>query len=171
MAAIPASSGGPFRHTGSRRVFDRQTPSFVDIWFIVSTVCTIGCVGPRVPPLICPLSEVLRSRLRVDPIVLCDLAERLCGLFIMARGVNSEGVLHNVTLPRSWFINLILPSMNLRKDTSTFFTFAETMIDLMQQIDAQVQRSLTSPSNTREQFVADGGPITDFTGALCVARM
>ena len=171
MAAIPVSSRGPFYRTGSRRVFDRQTTSFVDIWFIVSTVCTAGYVGPRASFLICPLSEVLRSRLRVDPIVLCDLAERLSGLFIMARGVNSEGILHNVTLPRSWFINLILLGTNSKKDTSTFSTFAETMIDLMQQIYAQVERSLTSPSDTKEQFITNGSPITNLTGTLCIARM
>jgi len=171
VVTTPASPRGPLHRTGFHRVFDRQRPSFADLRFIVSTVCTTGYVDLRAPPLICPLSEVLRSRLRVDPIVLCDLAERLSGLFIMARGVNSEGVLHNVTLPRSWFINLILPDTDLRKDTSTLFTFAETMINLMQQIDAQVQRPLTSPSDAREQFVTDGSPITDFTGTLCIARM
>ena len=87
-------------------------------------------------------SEVLGTRpVRIDLIVLCDLIERLSGLFIMAEKVDSEsGVLHNVTMPRSWFINLIIPDMDLEKDTATFSMFAETIVGLMQRIDAQVRR-------------------------------
>ena len=119
----------------------------------------------RVSLLISPPSEALRSQpVCVDLIVLCDLAERLSGLFIMAHGVNSRrGALHNVIMPRSWFINLILPDMDLEKDTSTFPIFAETMIELMQQIDAQVQ--------SKGQFIADGSKITNITGPLYIARM
>ena len=118
------------------------------------------------------LSNVLRSRLRVDLNALCDLVEKLSGMFIAAYKANSQkGVLHNVTLPRSWFINLILPGMNLRKDTSTFFKLASTMIELMQQIDAQVQQYPTSGSDTDEQFVADGGRVTNLTGPFYIARM
>jgi len=114
--------------------------------------------------LICPSSEVLRGQLHVDLIVLCDLTERLSGLFIMANGVNSrEGVLHNITLPRSWFINLILPDMDLGKDTSAFLMFVETTIELMQRIDAQGWPG--------KQFIADGSRITNFTGPLYTARM
>ena len=125
-------------------------------------------------PLICPPSEVLRDRLRVDLTPLCDLVERLSGLFIMARRVNPlpvGGVLHDVIMPRSWFINLILPGMWLRKDTSTFPAFAETMIDLMQRIDAQVQRYLTFSKPDAEQFTVDGNRVTNLTGPLYIARM
>ena len=102
--------------------------------------------------------------MRVDLIVLCDLAERLSGLFIIARGMKSwRGVLHGVTMPRSWFINLILPDTNLRKDTSTLLKFAETMIGLMRQIDVQVQSG--------GQFIADGSRITSVTGPFYIARM
>jgi len=100
----------------------------------------------------------------VDLIVLCDLVERLSGLFIMAERVNSgSGVLHNVTMPRSWFIKLNLPDTGLEKDTSTFLTFVETMIEFMQQINVQVQ--------SEGKFIADGGRITDITGPLYIARM
>ena len=123
-------------------------------------------------PLICALSKVLHSRLRVDLNALCDLAERLSGLFIMAYRVNSRGgVLHNVTLPRSWLINLILPGMDLGKNTSTFLMFASTIIELMQKIDAQVQRCFTSSESDTEQFIADGSRMTSLTGPLYIARM
>ena len=125
----------------------------------------------HVPFLTFPSSEILRSGMRVDVNALCDLAERLSGLFIMAYRVNSRGgVLHNVTLPRSWFINLISSGSDLRKNTSTFLMFAETVIKLMQRIDVQVQRYHTSP-DTGEQFVADGSRMTNFTGPLYIARM
>ena len=117
-------------------------------------------------------SEVLRSELRVDLNVLCDLVERLSGLFIMAYRINSRGnVLHNVTLPRSWFVNLILPGTDLGKDTSTFAMFVSTAVELMQRIDAQVQRYPMSASDTGEQFIADGIQMTDLTGPFYIARM
>ena len=132
-------------------------------------------MGPCASLLIFSPSEVLHSGLRVDLNPLCDLAERLSGLFIMARRVNSRrGVphLHDVTLPRSWFINLILPGTDLRKDTSTFSMLASTIIEIMQRIDAQVQRYRTrSISDAGEQFVADGGRMTHLTGPLYIARM
>jgi hypothetical protein len=130
-------------------------------------------MGPRSSLLIFPLSEVLRCGLRADLNALCDLAERLSGLFIMAYRFNSRGgVLHNVTLPRSWFINLIIPGMDLGKDTSAFSMFASTIIELMQRIDAQVQRYITkSAPDTGEQFIADGSRVTSLTGPLYIARM
>jgi hypothetical protein len=128
--------------------------------------------GPCASLLIFPLSEVLCSQLRVDLNALCDLAERLSGLFIMAYRINSRGnVLHNVTLPRSWFVNLILPGTDLGKDTSTFAMFASTIVELMQRIDAQAQRYHMSASDTGEQFIADGIQMTDLTGPLYIARM
>ena len=128
-------------------------------------------MGQRASLLTFPLSEIIRSKLRVDLNALCDLAERLTGLFIMAYRVNSRGVLHNVTLPRSWFINLILPGTDLGKDTSTFSMFASTMIELMQRIDAQIQGYFMYSSDTREQFTVGGSRMTTLTGPLYVARM
>ena len=123
--------------------------------------------------LTAPLREVLRSGLRVDLTSLCDLVERLSGLFIMAcRFDTRKGVLHNVTLPRSWFINHILPGTGLGKDTSTFSMFASTAVELLQKIDAQVQRRLkASDSDLEEQFVADDGSINPIRGSLYIARM
>ena len=134
--------------------------------------CVRWDMNPRVSLLICLLSTVLRRWLSFDLIVLCDLTERLSGLFIMAHRVDScGGVLHNVTMPRSWFINLILPDTDLRKDTTTFSMFVSTIIEIMQRIDAQVQRYLASAPDTGEQFTADGIRTTDLTGPLYIARM
>ena len=124
-----------------------------------------GYMNLRALHLIFPPSEVLRNQpVLVDLIVLCDLAERLAGLFIMARGVDSQrGVLHDVVMPRSWFINFIFPDTDLEKDTSAFSMFVGTMIEFMQRIDAQAESG--------EQFIADGSRITDVTGPLYIARM
>jgi len=132
----------------------------------------VGYMNPCASLLICSLSAVLRRWLRFDLIVLCDLVERLSGLFIMAHRANScGGVPHNVIIPRSWFINLILPDTNLRKDTTTFSMFVSTIIEIMQRIDAQVQRYLMSTPDSGEQFTADGSQTTDLTGPLYIARM
>jgi len=42
--------------------------------------------------------------LPIDVLVLCDVIDYLCGSVILVRVKYS---LHNVTLPRSWFINLL----------------------------------------------------------------
>ena len=170
MATIPVSLGSGFQRTGCRRVCYSRIIQFADLWFIVSTVRTGGYENPRASLLICPLSEVLSSQLRVDLIVLCDLAERLSGLFIMAYRVNFRGVLHNITLPRSWFINL-LPDRDLGKNVSSFFVFAGTLIGLMQRIDAQAEGYSVFALDTVEQFIVDGIRMTSFMGSLYIARM
>jgi hypothetical protein len=132
-------------------------------------------VNTRVSLLISP-SEILDNPpVRIDLIVLCDLVERLSGLFIIAeRFSHGNEVLHNVTMPRSWFINLVHPDTDpkrdLEKDTSAFSEFASTIIELMQRIDAQVQWYIFTPE-IGGQFIADGSRITNITGPLYIARM
>jgi len=132
---------------------------------MVPTVRTPGFVNTRAPLLIYPPSEVLSRRpVGIDLNVLCDLAERLTGLFIMAHGFNSRrNALHDVTMPRSWFINLILPDKRLEKDTSTLPIFVGTIIELMLRVDGKIQPG--------EKFTADGNRLTNFTGPLYIARM
>jgi hypothetical protein len=100
---------------------------------------------------------------------LCDLVERLSGLFIMAYRVYFRGVVHNVTLPRSWFINLIRPLPDLKKHTSMILPFTRAIIELMRRIYKQVE----SPpqSDHGDQFRADGGRVTNITGPFYIARM
>ena len=132
---------------------------------MVPTVCTPGHANARAFLLTCPLSEVLSRRpVGIDLNVLCDFAERLTGFFIMAHGFNSRrNVLHDVTMPRSWFIKLILPDTHLEKDMSTLPIFVGTIIELMLRIDGKIQPG--------EKFIADGNRITNLTGPLYIARM
>lgn len=48
--------------------------------------------------------QVVDKMLPIDVLVLCDVIDYLCGSVILVRVKYS---LHNVTLPRSWFINLL----------------------------------------------------------------
>lgn len=118
------------------------------------------------------LRGILLTQLSVDLNVLCDIVERLTGLFTMARKVDPQrGVLHDVALPRSWFINFILPHTKLEKDTTHFFKFVTTAIEFMQQIDAQVQRYPTATSTTKERFIVGSTRVTNLTGPPYIARM
>ena len=100
--------------------------------------------------------------------MLCDLIERLSGLFITAvRSGPRESVLHDILLPRSWLINFILPESNLKKDSTTILEFVEDMIDLIQRIDVQVQQC----SDNGAQFTVEGNRVTGLTGPLYIARM
>ena len=127
----------------------------------------------HVYPSLFSFSEIIRSELRVDLNALCDLAERLSGLLVVAHRAGSwGGVLHNVALPRSWFVNLGLLGADLRRDTSAFSMFVSTMVELMQGIDAQVRRYLTrSTSDAGEKFIVDGRRMTNLTGPVYIARM
>ena len=113
-------------------------------------------MGPCASLLTCPLSDVLRKGLRVDLNALCDFVERLSCLFIVAYRVNIRGMVHDITLPRSWFINLIPPGTDLKMDTSSLVKFASATIELMQRIDAKARQDLTPVSDTEDQSITDG---------------
>ena len=90
----------------------------------------------------------------------------------MAHNVDPQSrVLHEVALPRSWFINIILPGANMRKDPSLIFNFASTVVEFMHQIDAQVQRYPTATTTSNERFIAGAGRVDNFKGPLYIARM
>jgi hypothetical protein len=50
------------------------------------------------------ISQVVDKLLPIDVNVLCDIIDYLCGATILVR---KNFNLHNVTLPRSWFITLL----------------------------------------------------------------
>ena len=130
--------------------------------------------SPAIFLLIYLHSEILHRDLHVDLNVLCDLIERLSGLFITAiRSGPRESVLHDIILPRSWLINFILPASNLKKDSTTIFEFVGDVIDLMQRIDVQVQQYFESSYDfdNGDQFTAEGSRVTGLTGPLYIARM
>ena len=110
-------------------------------------------MGPRASILIYLPSGIFSSQLRVDLNALSDLAERLSGLSIMAYQANFRGgISHDVTLPRSWFIDLI-PDTHLGEDTPTLFTLVSTVIELMQRTDTQVQQYPTSTSDNNSSLM------------------
>ena len=113
--------------------------------------------------LIYYLRGVLHNQLPVDLNVLCDLLERLTGYFIMARKVFFRRrvlPLHAVVLPRSWFINLILPGTDLGKYTSSLIMFTSIVIEFMQGI-----------AKIEERFVVDGRRVSNWIGLLYIPRM
>ena len=121
--------------------------------------------------LTCFLSGLFWSELLVDLNTLCDVIERITGLFIMAQKIDPQDyVLHEAALPRSWFIKLI-PDTALRKDTSSFFKFVSVAMDFMRQIDAQVHRYPMATTTTKERFVVDGGRVTGLMGPFYITRM
>ncbi|KAI0030327.1 hypothetical protein K488DRAFT_87856 [Vararia minispora EC-137] len=50
---------------------------------------------------------VVERRLPLNYGLFCDFADRLTGTFILTRSYAFAGSLHNVTLPRTWFVNLL----------------------------------------------------------------
>lgn len=134
----------------------------------------MGYVRSGGSTLICYLRGVLYNQLPIDLNVLCDLFERLTGLFIMAHKVffrRHVPLLHGVVLPRSWFIDLILPDTDLGKPASSLIKFTSTMVEFMQEIDAQLQRYPTATSTTKERFLADGRRVSNWIGPLYISRM
>jgi hypothetical protein len=122
--------------------------------------------------LICLPRGIFCAQLPVDLDVLCDLVERLTGLYVMSYKVNTQWrTLHEVVLPRSWFINFILPGTKLEKDTSYISDFTSIVVEFMHQIDAQVQRYPTVTSTSKRRFSTDGSRVTNLTGPLYIARM
>lgn len=119
-------------------------------------------------------SEVLHQDLYVDLNVLCNLIEKLSGLFIItSKSGPRKSVLHDIILPRSWFISFILPEADLKKDSTAIFEFVEDVIELLQRIDVQVQQSFESSYDFENgnQFTAEGSRVTGLTGPLYIARM
>ncbi|KAI0317333.1 hypothetical protein OF83DRAFT_1172069 [Amylostereum chailletii] len=50
------------------------------------------------------LRVIVQKRVPVDFGPLCDLVDRLCGLFILAHSHKTQGTLHNIILPESWIM-------------------------------------------------------------------
>lgn len=64
-----------------------------------------------IPAGLCFVKHLLTDSVPIDINVLCDAIDFLCGAVVIVR---KEFVLHNVTLPRSWFITLL---RRIKKDT------------------------------------------------------
>ena len=78
------------------------------------------------------------NRIPVDVGPFCDAVERLCGSFILSyRFTTERGTLHDVTLPRSWFIGLSRSLPILDKNTTYIPHFVNDAIEVLQRIDNQ----------------------------------
>lgn len=72
----------------------------------------------------------------IDVLVLCDVIDYLCGSVILVR-VKYHDSPHNVTLPRSWFINLL---RRLKRETQGVETISlSILIDSIRQLLDRLQ--------------------------------
>ena len=103
--------------------------------------------------------QILVNGIFVDIGPFCDAVERLCGLHILAyRFMTGRGILHGVTLPRSWFIGLSRSLPLLDKNTSYIPHFVNDTIELL--------RLIGGP-----QFKHNGSRLTPLYASVYIARM
>ena len=84
----------------------------------------------------------------------CDAVEKPCGLFILAYRFNAQqGSLHDVILPRSWFIGLSRFLQALDKNTSYLRRFVEIAVEFLQRLNSQREQcnSQQGHSNLRQE--------------------
>jgi hypothetical protein len=94
----------------------------------------------------------------------CDLAERLCALFIAERRMPYNCCLTNVTFPRSWFTHIARAFPATGKITGEMGPFLHICIDLMKRINL-------SGEGAGEHLRASGFKLNAFTSTVYVARM
>jgi len=101
----------------------------------------------------------------------CDAVERLCGSFIVAhRLATRRGPLHNVTLPRSWFISLSRSLPTLDKKTNYLPRFVNDTIDLLRRLDYQREHSKSQISDSH-QFKHNESSLGALYASMYIARM
>lgn len=111
--------------------------------------------------------QILVNRTPVDVGHYCDVVERLCGSLILSyRSMTERGILHGITLPRSWFINLLRSSPSLDKNTSYIPHFVNDTIELLRRIDLQRE-----DYRDDQQFKYNGSRLTPMCASACIARM
>ena len=101
----------------------------------------------------------------------CDAVERLCGLHILAhRFTTTRNTLHDVTLPRSWFMSLFRSRPYLDKNTSYIPHFVNDAIELLRRID--FQRENYNPQGAdNHQFKRNGTKLDPLYASTYIARM
>ncbi|KAF9647525.1 hypothetical protein BDM02DRAFT_3187952 [Thelephora ganbajun] len=110
------------------------------------------------------MRHVLSSQLRLDLSAFCDLAERLCALFIVEYCVQHKGNITNVTLPKSWLIHISRAFSATGKYTREMKPFLYTCVELMRRIDL-------SGEGVGEHLRASSARLNPFTSTVYVARM
>ena len=139
----------------------------------------LRCVShsPRVtePPCSRACRHIVVNRIPVEVGPFCDAVERLCGLFIMAHRVTTgQRTLHDVILPRSWFINLsrLLPALD--KNIIYLRRFATDLTELLRHFNRRLdlQREHPSPQTTdNHQFIHNGSSLGPLYASMYIPRM
>ena len=94
----------------------------------------------------------------------CDLAERLCALFIVERRVQYNGQITNLTVPKSWVAHISRAFFATGKYTREMKPFFHTCVELMKRIGL-------SGEGAGEHLKASGVRLNTFTSTVYVARM
>lgn len=111
------------------------------------------------------------NRIPVDVGHYCDAVERLCGSLILSYRCMTEcGILHGITLPRSWFINLLRSSPPLDKNTTYIPHFVNDAIELLRRIDSQ-REHYRPLSVDDQQFKYNGSRLSPMVASAYIARM
>ncbi|KAI0353177.1 hypothetical protein OH77DRAFT_1497420 [Trametes cingulata] len=81
------------------------------------------------------LNHILRNRLVVDIGVLCDFMDHLCSSLIVAVRLHSGATLHDLTLPKSWIVNVVNSMTDLRdKSTNRAVDYTRHLRELLLQV-------------------------------------
>jgi hypothetical protein len=90
-------------------------------------------------------SHVVEKKVPVDIGVLCNLVDHLCGAFIVEIRQHQMAILHNVTLPRSWYLTLPIFSAQVgQQDTGQLDTLVAILERLLSQLYASQDAGMLS---------------------------
>ena len=173
MATVPRSTraqNGLLYCQGLRSVFTGWSLPFVDPWKLVSKA-SVGVTRILGSFITCARRGILIKRIPVNVGPFCDAMERLCGSLILAhRFMTGRGILHGVTLPRSWFIGLSRSLTVLNKDTNCIPRFVDDAIELLRRVD--LQREHYGPqTGDNQQFKHNGSRLGPLHASVYIARM
>jgi hypothetical protein len=114
---------------------------------------------------------MLIKRIPVDVGPFCDALEKLCGFYIFShRFVTERGILHGVTLPRSWFVGLFRLRLSLDKNISYIRRFVSRTTEFLRRIDFQRENyNPQIPDN--HQFKQNGLRLNPLYASVYIARM
>lgn len=147
-----------------------RSSSFVDSWNLIFEVGIVATQSSEHFDLYA-CRQILMNRVPVDVGHYCDAVERLCGSLILSyRSTTEFGILHGITLPRSWFINLLHSSPPLDKNISYIPHFVNDTIELLRRIDSQ-REHYGSLSVGDQQFKYNGSRLSPMCASAYIARM
>ena len=174
MATVPHSTGirneESLHRLGLHHFLTWRSSPFVDSWNLIFEVGIVATQSSEHFDLYA-CRQILMNRVPVDVGHYCDAVERLCGSLILSyRSTMEFGILHGITLPRSWFINLLHSSPPLDKNISYIPHFVNDMIELLRRIDSQ-REHYGSLSVGDQQFKYNGSRLSPMCASAYIARM